>query len=197
MARHTGYRGRIGPLSRGIDLAMQHEALQGCAPRVFLPRHYVIGKQHELVDGWSVPRECIPDHTSIKRVSKMSKRATVRNEKVYAMVQEGNAVLVTRNTSTPGGRNRDDVELLVEAKRTGGLVCTNDQFRDHKRTRAVGFRQTSHFKDWLRRNRFEFEFRVTGDIDEEALRTQEAARDPLPLEVRKLAASCQCAHRAP
>ena len=109
-------------MSRGIDLAMQHEALQGCAPRVFLPRHYVIGKQHELVDGWSVPRECIPDHTSIKRVSKMSKRATVRNEKVYAMVQEGNAVLVTRNTSTPGGRNRDDVELLVEAKRTGGLV---------------------------------------------------------------------------
>ena len=182
IARKTGYRGRIGPLSRGVTLAMEHEAIKDSKSVAFLPRHYVIGTQRELLDGWNVPRECVETHTSIVRVSKLSKKKTVRNEAAWALVESGAAELVTRNTSAPAPRNRDDVELLVEAKRTGALVCTNDMFRDHKRNRALGFRQTSHFKDWLRRSRFEFEFRVTGEVDEAALAAEEAARDPAPLE---------------
>jgi hypothetical protein len=76
-----------------------------------------------------------------------------RNIPLWAEHEAGRLVLVKR-PSTKEGRSEDDLTII----KMGAYVCSNDLYRDHRRSKSLGFRmagvshEMSHFKSWVRAN---------------------------------------------
>ena len=60
-----------------------------------------------------------------------------RNIPLHAAVLDGRLKTVVRSAEAEGGRSADDVAIIHRAAETGGLMVTNDLYREHRRARKA------------------------------------------------------------
>ena len=165
------FKCRQFPLSGGIVRALRHEPwrAKGFEVVAFVPREYVVGGLQTLCDGGG--RATL----NAEKVKYVAKGVWV-NVELMDLVDEGSVVLVDRGAGSARGRKSDDLTIIEYAKANDAWICSNDQFRDHRRDRTLGFSGARDLKAFARMRRFEHAFRVAPGLDDATL---EAMRDAI------------------
>ena len=91
------------------------------------------------------------------------------------LVDAGAVRLVSRGKGTEGSKS-DDLTIIEYAKDNDAWICSNDQFRDHRRNRTLGFSGARDLKAFARTRRFEHTFAVAPGLDDDLLRAMMESR---------------------
>jgi hypothetical protein len=157
------FKCRQFPLSAGIVAALEHEpwARQNYDVVAFVPKEYVVGTLNALADGGG--RATL----NADVVKYLGKNQWV-NARLMDLVDAGRVKMVSRGAGSEGAKS-DDLTIIEYAKDNDAWICSNDQFRDHRRNRALGFSGARDLKAFARSRRFEHAFRVAPGLDDELL----------------------------
>ena len=90
------------------------------------------------------------------------------NTRLMDLVDAGKVKMVSRDAGSEGAKS-DDLTIIEYAKDNDAWICSNDQFRDHRRNRSLGFSGARDLKAFARSRRFEHAFRVAPGLDDELL----------------------------
>ena len=169
------FKCRQFPLSAGVIHALHYEPWRAKNYDVvaFLPKEYVVGGLQTLCDGGgraTLNAECV------KYVGK----GVWVNARLMDLVDAGSIVMVDRGPGSANGRASDDLTIIEYAKERDAWICSNDQFRDHRRNRGLGFSGARDLKAFARARRFEHAFRVAPGLDDELVQSMLAAHDWTP-----------------
>ena len=164
------FKCRQFPLSAGVIQALHYEPWRAKNYDVvaFLPKEYVVGGLQTLCDGGgraTLNAECV------KYVGK----GVWVNTRLMDLVDAGSIVMVERGPASANGRASDDLTIIEYAKERDAWICSNDQFRDHRRNKGLGFSGARDLKAFARMRRFEHAFRVAPGLDDELLQSMLAA----------------------
>ena len=164
------FKCRQFPLSAGVIHALHYEPWRAKKYDVvaFLPKEYVVGGLQTLCDGGgraTLNAECV----------KYIGKGVWVNTRLMDLVDDGSIVMVDRGSGSANGRASDDLTIIEYAKERDAWICSNDQFRDHRRNKGLGFSGARDLKAFARSRRFEHAFRVAPGLDDELLRSMLAA----------------------
>jgi hypothetical protein len=121
----------------------------------------VVGSLQQLADGGG---RATLNADKVKYVGK----GVWVNSELMDLVDAGRVRMVSRGAGTEG-RKSDDLTIIEYAKETNAWICSNDQFRDHRRNRSLGFSGARDLKAFARMRRFEHSFRVAPGLDDALL----------------------------
>jgi hypothetical protein len=154
------FKCRQFPLSAGIVRALEHEPwkARGFDVVAFLPKEYAVGGLQTVCDGGG--RATL----NAEKVRYLGKGTWVNTE-LMDLVDAGAVRLVARGEGTEG-RKSDDLTIIEYAKENDAWICSNDQFRDHRRNRQLGFSGARDLKAFARTRRFEHSFQVAPGLDD-------------------------------
>ena len=157
------FKCRQFPLSAGIVAALEHEpwARQNYDVVAFVPKEYVVGTLNALADGGGLAT------LNADVVKYLGKNLWV-NTRLMDLVDAGKVKMVSRDAGSEGAKS-DDLTIIEYAKDNDAWICSNDQFRDHRRNRSLGFSGARDLKAFARSRRFEHAFRVAPGLDDELL----------------------------
>lgn len=149
-------------MSEGLMQALDHAPWKdaGLKTTAFLPRHYVEGQLHNLLDGGN------PDialHDKIEHVGRDKNGDVWRCLPLYEECVTGRVILVDC-TMGGSGKADDDVQMLSYARtlQDGAYVCSNDRFREHAKKPVPGFPTKRSFQVWCSRMRVGYCFEHRG-----------------------------------
>ena len=164
------FKCRQFPLSAGVVHALAYEpwVAKNFEVVAFLPKEYVVGGLQTLCDGGgraTLNAEC---------VQYIGKGVWV-NTRLMDLVDQGKITMVERGSGSVNGRASDDLTIIEYAKERDAWICSNDQFRDHRRNRGLGFSGARDLKAFARARRFEHAFRVAPGLDDHLVQSMLAA----------------------
>ena len=164
------FKCRQFPLSAGIVRALEHEPwrARGFEVVAFLPKEYAVGGLQTICDGGG--RATL----NAEKVRYLGKGTWV-NVELMDLVDAGVVRLVSRGKGTEGSKS-DDLSIIEYAKDNDAWICSNDQFRDHRRNRTLGFSGARDLKAFARTRRFEHTFAVAPGLDDDLLRAMMESR---------------------
>lgn len=156
---HAALRsGRKHPMSEGLMQALHHAPWKdaGLRTMAFLPRHYVEGQLHHLLDGGS------PDtalHEKVMRVHRGHHGDVWRCLPLYEEYIMGRVILVDCSMGR-SGKLDDDAQMLAYARnsREGAYICSNDRFREHAKKPVPGFPTKRSLQSWCSQMRVGYRF---------------------------------------
>ena len=127
------FKCRQFPLSAGVVHALEYEpwVAKNFEVVAFLPKEYVVGGLQTLCDGGgraTLNAEC---------VEYIGKGVWV-NTRLMDLVDQGKITMVDRGSGSSNGRASDDLTIIEYAKERDAWICSNDQFRDHRRNQGLG-----------------------------------------------------------
>ena len=90
------------------------------------------------------------------------------NTHLMDLVDAGRIIMVDRGASSSATlvKASDDLTIIEYAKDRDAWICSNDQFRDHRRNKTLGFSGARDLKAFARTRRFEHGFRVAPGLDD-------------------------------
>ena len=157
------FKCRQFPLSAGVIHALHYEPWQkkNFEVTAFLPKEYVVGTLQSLCDGGgraTLNADCV------KYVGK----GVWVNTHLMDLVDAGRIIMVDRGASSSATlvKASDDLTIIEYAKDRDAWICSNDQFRDHRRNKTLGFSGARDLKAFARTRRFEHGFRVAPGLDD-------------------------------
>jgi len=153
-------------LSQGVMMALNHRdwADKGFEVKAVMPFSYVQGELKGLADGGSV-HSLLADNV----VHVGPKGGDLwRNTVLWKEYEAGRLVLVKR-PPTEQGRKLDDQTIIKTAHELGAYVCSNDQYRDHRKDKKLGFRNQKRQRNWETERKFGFKFHVATGLADELL----------------------------
>jgi len=151
----------LPPTSTSKPYALTLKFRKGFDVIAFLPKEYVVGSLQQLADGGG---RATLNADKVKYVGK----GVWVNSELMDLVDAGRVRMVSRGAGTEG-RKSDDLTIIEYAKETNAWICSNDQFRDHRRNRSLGFSGARDLKAFARMRRFEHSFRVAPGLDDALL----------------------------
>ena len=166
------FKCRQFPLSAGVVQALNYESWiqKNFDVVAFLPKEYVVGGLQTICDGGGRA-------TLNAEVVKYICKGIWVNQRLMDLVDQGRIIMVDRNAVSEKQfvKASDDLTIIEYAKERDAWICSNDQFRDHRRNRSLGFSGARDLKAFARMRRFEHSFRVAPGLDDGLLESMRNA----------------------